>query len=114
MTGGSISAVRGDLRLRSGRLRIPEEGQGIPWHLEIERSMDSALKEGMLRLRQQQITCKRSEGPSQRLLPTEGGAEAPLKKPGTAAVPSRNKAILKPTLPHRPSSLKQPLPHPSS
>lgn len=48
MIGGSISAIRGDLRLRSGRLRIPEEGRGMPWHLEIERSMDSAVKEGVL------------------------------------------------------------------
>jgi hypothetical protein len=59
----SISAIRGELQLRSVRLRIAEEGQGMPWHLEIERSLNTALKEGVLRLRQQRIMSKNSESP---------------------------------------------------
>lgn len=106
MTGGSIAAIRGELRLRAGRLRTVEEGQGIPWHLEIERSMNSALKEGVLRLRRQQITSKLSEGPSQHVPPADGRAEAPPKRPGTA-VPSSNKASLKPKFPNRASWLKE-------
>ncbi len=106
MAGGSIAAVRGDLRLRAGRLRIAEEGRGIPWHLEIERSMNTTLKEGALRLRRQQVTSKYAKGPSQRELPAEGRAEAPPKRPGTA-VPSSNKASLKPTFPKRASWLKE-------
>jgi hypothetical protein len=52
---GSISALRGELRLRAARLRTAEEGQGIPWHLQIERASHSAVKEGLLRLRQQRL-----------------------------------------------------------
>jgi hypothetical protein len=51
----TISAIRGELRLRSLRLRAVEEGQGILWHLEIERAMKSALKEGVLKLKRQRI-----------------------------------------------------------
>ena len=82
IAGGSISAVRGQLRLRSVRLRIPEEGQGLPWHLEIERSMDSALKEGLLRLRRQRIQYQNSESSLQRESPTDSGGGA------RAAVPT--------------------------
>jgi hypothetical protein len=75
IAAGSISAIRGHLRLRSGRLRIGEEGQGRPWHLEIERAMDAALKEGVLRLRRQRIEFKGSESiPLRARLPT-GAAE---------------------------------------
>jgi len=49
MAAGSISGIRGQLQLRSARLRIPEEGGGLPWHLEIERTMDAAMKKGVLR-----------------------------------------------------------------
>jgi hypothetical protein len=60
VTAGAISGIRGQLRLRSGRLRIAEEGRGVPWHLEIERAMDAAVKEGLLRLKRQRI--KAGEG----------------------------------------------------
>lgn len=60
VTAGAISGIRGHLRLRSGRLRIAEEGRGVPWHLEIERAMDAAVKEGLLRLKRQRI--KSGEG----------------------------------------------------
>lgn len=69
MVGGAISAVRGQLRLRAGRLRKAEEGQGMPWHLEIERSMDSALEEGLLRLNRQRIQFRNSETSLQQGLP---------------------------------------------
>ncbi len=52
---GSIAGVRGDLKLRSVRLRRPEEGQGIPWHLEIERAIDRALNDGLLSFEEQRI-----------------------------------------------------------
>ena len=63
VTAGAISGIRGHLRLRSGRLRIAEEGRGVPWHLEIERAMDAAVKEGRLKLRRQRIEFKDSDGP---------------------------------------------------
>jgi hypothetical protein len=77
----------------------------MPWHLEIEKSMNSALKEGMLRLRRQQIMSKNSEGPLQRGLPAEGRAKAPPQQPG-AAVTRTNRASLKPQFPNRASWLK--------
>jgi hypothetical protein len=55
IAAGSISGIRGDLQHRSVRLRIPEEGSGVPWHLEIERAMGAALKEGVRGLRRQRI-----------------------------------------------------------
>lgn len=61
IAAGSISGIRGRLKLRSVRLRIAEEGQGIPWHLEIERAMHSALEEGDLRLERQRIKAKAPE-----------------------------------------------------
>ena len=67
VTAGAISGIRGHLRLRSERSRIAEPGLGIPWHLEIERSMDAALKEGLLRLKKQRI--KAGEG---REMPSRG------------------------------------------
>ena len=58
---GSISSIRGELQLRAGRLGIAEQGRGMPWHLEIERSLNAALKTGELRLRQQRIMSNNSE-----------------------------------------------------
>lgn len=55
MAEGTISDIRGDLQQRSVRLRIPEEGRGVPWHLGIERAMHAAVKEGLLRLKRQRI-----------------------------------------------------------
>jgi len=55
ITAGSIAAIRGQLKLRSVRLRIAEEGGGVPWHLEIEKAMGDALDEGLLRLEKQRI-----------------------------------------------------------
>lgn len=52
---GTVSAIRGGLELRARRLRVVEEGRGMPWHLEIERAMKAATKEGVLKLRQQRI-----------------------------------------------------------
>jgi len=49
----SISRIRGHLQLRSQGLRIVEEGSGVPWHLQIERTVDAALKEGRIRLERQ-------------------------------------------------------------
>lgn len=59
MAAGTISGIRGDLQLRSVRLRIADEGRGILWHLEIERATNKALKEGVLRLKRQRIQSKR-------------------------------------------------------
>jgi hypothetical protein len=53
---GSISAIRGDLQLRSRRLRTADEDQGTPWHLDVERALHTALKEGVLRLSRQRIS----------------------------------------------------------
>jgi hypothetical protein len=76
IAGGSISAVRGQLRLRSVRLRIAEEGRGVPWHLEIERSMRSALEEGLLRLKRQRIRFRNSGHSLQKAPPPLGRARA--------------------------------------
>ena len=64
IAAGSISGIRGRLQLRSVRLRIAEEGQGIPWHLEIERAMHAALAEGKLRLQRQRIKSRQVDGGS--------------------------------------------------
>ena len=64
IAAGSISGIRGQLQLRSVRLRIAEEGQGIPWHLEIERAMHAALAEGKLRLQRQRIKSRQVDGGS--------------------------------------------------
>jgi hypothetical protein len=58
---GTISSIRGDLQLRAVRLRIAQEGRGIPWHLDIERAMNTALEEGVLRLKRQRIEFRDSE-----------------------------------------------------
>jgi len=55
ITGGSIAGVRGELELRSKRLRIREPGLNLPWHLEIERAMEAAINEGVLKLRRQRL-----------------------------------------------------------
>jgi hypothetical protein len=75
IAGGSISAVRGQLQLRSRRLRISEKGRGMPWHREIQKSMHSALKEGLLRLSRQRIQFGNSKSSS--------GREPPAKKAPT-------------------------------
>jgi hypothetical protein len=49
-TADSISAIRGLL----ARLNILEEGAGVPWHLEIEKMVDAALKKGLALLHRQQ------------------------------------------------------------
>jgi hypothetical protein len=61
IAAGTTSEIRGHLQLRSVRLRIAEEGRGVPWHLKIEKAMRSALKEGVLRLRRKRIKFKGSE-----------------------------------------------------
>ncbi len=66
MAAGTIYGTREDLKLRSVRVRIAEEGRGIPWHLEIERAMNTALKEGLLRLKQQRIKFRDSGSALQR------------------------------------------------
>lgn len=59
IAAGSISNIRGYLQLRSARLRTVEAGLDLPWHLEIERAMDAALKEGVLKLRRQRAQSAR-------------------------------------------------------
>jgi hypothetical protein len=67
IAAGTIAGIRGQLQLRSVRLHIAEEGQGMPWHLQIERAMDAALNEGVLKLSRQRIQYKASDRPSQRV-----------------------------------------------
>lgn len=58
----SISGIRGQLRLRSMRLRMPGEGRGVPWHLEIERAMQSAIANGLVCLERQRVEmCNRPD-----------------------------------------------------
>ena len=66
IAGGSIARIRGELRLRSVRLRTREEGQGIPWHLKIQAAMGAALKKGALKLKTQRIEFTRLENSSRR------------------------------------------------
>jgi hypothetical protein len=61
----SIAAIRGQLQLRSIRLRIAEEGSGVPWHLEIERAMGAAVDGGLLRLERQRIKFRDTDKPLQ-------------------------------------------------
>jgi hypothetical protein len=48
---GSIANVRGDRSVTRHHL-----GQGVPWHLEIEREMGTAVKEAVARMRMQRAT----------------------------------------------------------
>jgi hypothetical protein len=64
---GSISGIRGQLRLRSTRLRIPGEGGGVPWHLEIERATQAAVANGLVRLERQQVDMRNRSDFSQRV-----------------------------------------------
>ncbi len=79
VAAGAISGVRGELKQRAGRLRIPEEGQGLPWHLEIEGAMGDALDEGKLLLEEQRIKFRATEMPLQAWPPvaTDAGAVWP-------------------------------------
>jgi hypothetical protein len=101
MAGGAISGIRGELQLRSVRLSIAEEGGGVPWHLEIEKAMNTALKKGVLRLKRQRIkatttktqpavTPRSQPGSSNPPGPTEGlEAAAPPQHPErVAAIPA--------------------------
>lgn len=54
MTAGTISAVRGHLRLSATRT-LKNSNSGGRFHLEIERAMNSAFKEGTLKLRAQRV-----------------------------------------------------------
>ncbi len=70
---------------------MPEEGQGVPWHLEIERSMRNAAKEGVLRLRRQQITSNNVDRP----LPL--AAKGRLAQPNLKPQPRTNRPEELPT-----------------
>jgi hypothetical protein len=48
MTAGAISNVRGDRVVHSLHL-----GQGVPWHLDIEREMSISVREAVARMRSQ-------------------------------------------------------------
>jgi hypothetical protein len=98
---GSISGVRGQLQLRSGRLRAPVEGQGMPWHLEIEGSMDSALKEGLLRLRRQRIQFRNSGRSLQQGPPPVGRVQAKTAV-STLGAPSGDSGKMKKNRPSTP------------
>jgi hypothetical protein len=64
---GAISAIRGQFRLRSMRLRRPEDGGGVPWRLEIERAMESAVKKGLVLLNRQRVELRKRSDFSQRV-----------------------------------------------
>ncbi len=92
IAAGTISTIRGELRLRSVRLRIAEEGRGIPWHLQIETAMNTALKEGVLRLKQQRINFRDSGRALQRADHTaiDSGridTQGPARDPHSASPP---------------------------
>jgi hypothetical protein len=57
LTAGTISSVRGHLDLCAGRT-VRHINSGKPFHPEIERAMNSAVKEGLLRLKKQRIESK--------------------------------------------------------
>ena len=65
ITAASIAAIRGHLKLRSTRLRIAEEGSGVPWHLEIENAMGDALDGGLLTLQRQRSKFRDADKPLQ-------------------------------------------------
>jgi hypothetical protein len=64
---GSISGIRGQLRLRSMRVRTRKKASGVPWHLEIERATESAVKKGLVRLSRQRVELRNGSDFSQRV-----------------------------------------------
>ena len=93
MAGGSISGIRGDLQKRSVRSRIPEEGQGTPWHLEIERAMHAAVNEGKLRLQRQRIKAKAARtrpapAPGRPSFPIPAGRQTGMANDSVAGSPN--------------------------
>ncbi len=59
MAGGILSAIRGEMDLRSKRTRTADRNSG--GDLAIQRAMISAVREGKLRLKKQRIVAERSE-----------------------------------------------------
>jgi len=92
IAAGSISTVRGQLELRSTRLRKRQEGLGSPWHREIEKSMESALKESLLRLSRQRIQFGNSQSSSRQTSRAVGRVAA---KTATTIRASENTAKVK-------------------
>lgn len=66
IAAGTISAIRGELDLLAKRTNMPLTDAGGYLNREIDAAMNSALKEGVLRLRRQRIASLNSESPLQR------------------------------------------------
>jgi len=81
MATGSISAVRGQLEITSRRIRRPVNDSTGYINREIEKSMETALKEGKLRIKRQRILAVVAERhlptPAKRpeMVPNEGGRD---------------------------------------
>ena len=80
---GMISGIRGRLRLRAGRLRIAEEGRGLPWHLDLTGAMNSARDEALLRLARQKAEQSQEPKPGPAAKPPGSDVETPRKEPGS-------------------------------
>ncbi len=77
MAAGAIAALRGQLDLTSRRIRIPFNDSTGYINREIGESMNSALKEGKLRIKRQRITQNQLPKPEKRheTTPSEGGED---------------------------------------
>jgi hypothetical protein len=89
ITAGTISGIRGELDLLEERTGMPVNDSVGHLNRQLQAAMKSAVKKGVLRLRQQRIKSRYAESPSQRVDDTAGQKQASTKAKTRGRRPDR-------------------------